>query len=261
MKMISWNVNGIRAWQQKEGALDFITHQEDPDIFCVQETKAQPEQIDEGLFAEFPYRYFNSAEKKGYSGTALFSKIEPLSVAFGMKNKSYDAEGRIITAEYEKFFLVNVYTPNSKPDLSRADFRHDDWDKEFLKHMKKLESQKPVVVCGDLNVAHEDIDIARPDANRTTDTKPGSPGFTDRERAGFRNFMKANFVDSFRFLYPKTVRYSWWSYRSFARERNVGWRIDYFLVSKKLSKKIKEATIYDQIHGSDHCPVGIILDL
>lgn len=261
MKIISWNVNGIRAWQQKDGTLDFVDNKENPDIFCVQETKAQPEQIDEELFPEFPYRYLNSAEKKGYSGTGIFSKIEPLNVGYGIKNKMYDTEGRVITAEFPKFFLVNVYTPNSKPDLARVDFRHDDWDKEFLKHLKKLETKKPVIVCGDLNVAHNDIDIARPDANRTTDTKPGSPGFTDKERAGFDNLLAAGFIDTFRAMYPGTVRYSWWSYRAFARKRNVGWRIDYFLTSKKLETKITDAIIYDHIHGSDHCPVGIEINL
>lgn len=257
MKIISWNVNGIRAWQQKEGTLDFITHQENPDIFCVQETKAQPEQIDPELFVEFPYRYFNSAEKKGYSGTAIFSKVEPLQVEYGIKNKDYDAEGRVITAEFEKFFLVNVYTPNAKPDLARLEYRHSEWDQEFLKHLQKLEKKKPVVVCGDLNVAHNDIDIARPDANRTTATQPGSPGFTDKEREGFTNLVDAGFIDTFRHLSPEKVQYSWWSYRAGARARNVGWRIDYFLTSPKLKKQIKKATIYDQITGSDHCPVGI----
>lgn len=261
MKIISWNVNGIRAWQEKKGTLDFVDQVENPDIFCVQETKAQPEQISEELFAEFPYRYLNSAEKKGYSGTGIFSKIEPLQVEFGIKNNKYDAEGRVITAEFKKFFLVNVYTPNAKPDLARLEYRYTDWDKEFLKHLQKLETKKPVVVCGDLNVAHNDIDIARPDANRTTEKNPGSPGFTDKEREGFTNFVNAGFIDSFRYLYPEKIQYSWWSYRAGARARNVGWRIDYFLTSKKLQKNIKNAVIYDQMLGSDHCPVGIEIDL
>lgn len=259
MNIISWNVNGIRAWQQKEGTLDFITHKQDPDIFCIQETKAQPEQIDHELFAEFRFHYFNSAVKKGYSGTAIFSKIEPLKVDFGIKNKNYDSEGRVITAEFEKFYLVNVYTPNSKPDLARLDYRYNDWDREFLKHLKKLESKKPIVVCGDFNVAHTDIDIARPDANRTTATKPGSPGFTDKERERFSDFLKSGFVDTYRHLYPEKIKYTWWSYRAFARERNVGWRIDYFLISPSLTKKLQSAIIHDDITGSDHCPVSIEL--
>lgn len=261
MKIISWNVNGIRAWQQKEGSLDIITKQEDPDIFCVQETKAQPEQIDEELFIEFPFRYFNSAQKKGYSGTGVFSKIQPLSVKHGIKNKNYDTEGRVITLEFEKFFLVNVYTPNSKPDLSRLDFRYTDWDITFLKHLKKLETKKPVITCGDFNAAHREIDIARPDANRTTNTKPGTAGFTDKEREGISKIINSGLIDTYRFLFPEKVQYTWWSYRAFARERNVGWRIDYFFISKILKNKLMSATIYDEVTGSDHCPIGIEIQI
>ena len=257
MNIISWNVNGIRAIVRKD-FFDSVKMM-NPDILCLQETKAQPDQIDITLLSDYPFVYINSAEKKGYSGTAIFSKTEPLSINYGMKNKNYDKEGRVITAEFKNFYLITVYTPNAKPDLARLDYRHGDWDKEFLKHMKKLEKKKPVIACGDLNVAHEPIDIARPDANKTTATKPGSPGFTDEEREGMNNYLDAGFIDSFRTLYPKKIQYSWWSYRAFARERNVGWRIDYFLTSKKLKIKIKKATIHDDITGSDHCPVGIEL--
>ncbi|MFT6361436.1 MAG: exodeoxyribonuclease-3 [Candidatus Paceibacteria bacterium] len=257
MKIISWNVNGFRAWNQKEGAVDFINKKAKPDVFCLQETKAQPDQIDTTLFPKYPYTYLHSAEKKGYSSTAIFSKTEPKKVWFGMNNSPIDNEGRIMNAEFDDFILVNVYTPNAKPDLARLDLRHDQWDALFLKHMKKLEKKKPVIVCGDLNVAHEPIDIARPDGNKTTATKPGSPGFTDKEREGMSNFLKAGFIDSFRFLYPEKVQYSWWSYRAFARNRNVGWRIDYFLVSEKLKSKIKKTVIHDQVTGSDHCPIEI----
>lgn len=256
MKLISWNVNGFRAWQDKAGTLDFIA-QEKPDIFCLQEIKAQEDQIDKGIFAQYQYIYINSAEKKGYSGTAVFSKTKPLSVEYGIKNKNYDTEGRVITCEFEKFFLVNVYTPNAKPDLSRLLFRYTDWDREFLKHIKNLEKQKPVITCGDFNAAHTDIDIARPDANRTTATKPGSPGFTDKEREGISNILGAGFIDTYRYLFPEKIQYTWWSYRAFARERNVGWRIDYFFVSQNLEKKLQSVTIHDEVHGSDHCPVGI----
>jgi exodeoxyribonuclease-3 len=257
MKIISWNVNGFRAWNQKENVLEFINKNEQPDIFCLQETKAQPEQIDITLFPDYPYTYLHSAEKKGYSSTAIFSKKEPIRIWYGMENSPIENEGRIINAEFKDFILVTVYTPNAKPDLARVDLRHDQWDTSFLKHMKKLEKKKPVIVCGDLNVAHAPIDIARPDANKTTATKPGSPGFTDKERKGMQNFLNAGFIDSFRKLYPEKIQYSWWSYRAAARGRNVGWRLDYFLTSSKLVPK--EAIIYDQVMGSDHCPVGIIV--
>ncbi len=258
MKLISWNINGIRAWKDKESTLDFFEKREQPDIFCLQETKAQREQITElGLFPDYPFQYFHSAERKGYSSTALFSKIEPLKVWYGMKHSPIENEGRIINAEFETFILVTVYTPNAKPDLARLPLRYDDWDTAFLKHMKHLEKKKPVIVCGDLNVAHTEIDLARPDANKTTASKPGNPGFTDQERERFGDFLKAGFIDTFRELYPEKIQYSWWSYRAFARERNVGWRIDYVLTSKSLKKNIKNAIIYDQQTGSDHCPVGI----
>lgn len=259
MKIISWNVNGFRAWNQKKGALEFINSIEQPDIFCLQETKAQPEQIDTSLFPDYPYSYLHSAEKKGYSSTAVFSKTEPIKVWYGMDDSPIENEGRIINAEFEDFILVTVYTPNSKNDLSRVDLRHQKWDKAFLAHIKKLEEQKPVVVCGDLNVAHTPIDLARPEANKTTEKKPGSAGFTNKERERFSDFMDAGFIDTFRYLHPEKIQYSWWSYRAAARARNVGWRIDYFITSKILASKISEAIIYDQTTGSDHCPIGIVI--
>ena len=259
MRIISWNVNGFRAWKDKPGTLQFLNTITKPDIICLQETKAQPDQVDETIFPDYPYDYYHSAEKKGYSSTAIFSKIEPKKVWFGMEDSPINNEGRIMNAEFDEFILVNIYTPNAKPDLARLELRHKQWDVAFLKHLKKLEKKKPVVVCGDFNAAHNNIDIARPDANRTTEKNPGSPGFTDQEREGITNLIDAGFIDTFRELHPKTIQYTWWSFRSAARQRNIGWRIDYFFVSKKLQKKIKEATIYDQIMGSDHCPVGITL--
>lgn len=259
MKIISWNVNGFRAWSEKEGVLEFINDSEQPAIFCLQETKAQPEQIDTSSFPDYPYVYLHSAEKKGYSSTALFSKTKPVDVFYGMKNSPIENEGRIINAEFKDFILVTVYTPNAKPDLARLELRHQQWDTAFLNHLKELEIKKPVIVCGDLNAAHTPRDIARPDANKTTTKQPGTAGFTDQEREGISNYIAAGFIDTFRRLYPEKIQYSWWSYRAFARERNVGWRIDYFLTSEKLTSKIKDAIIYDQTTGSDHCPVGIEL--
>ncbi len=272
MKIISWNINGIRAWKDKPGTLDFIT-KENADIVCFQETKAQGEQIEaltgknellqkkEHLFTDYPFHYWHSAEKKGYSSTGIISKIEPQKVWYGMDNSPIENEGRIINAEFEKVILVNVYTPNAKGNLSRLPLRYDEWDKAFLKHLKKLEKQKPVIVCGDFNVAHQEIDLARPEGNRTTATKPGSAGFTDQERERFSDFIEAGFIDSFRFLHHEKIQYSWWSYRAQARERNVGWRIDYFLVSQSLKEKIQEAIIYDTITGSDHAPIGLEITL
>ncbi len=268
MKILSWNINGIRAWKDKEGTLDFISASQ-ADIVCFQETKAQVDQIEkltgEGellkekdhLFQDFPFHYWHSAEKKGYSGTGIISKIEPKVVWYGMDNSPLENEGRVINAEFEDFILITVYTPNSKNDLARLPLRYNEWDRAFLKHMQKLEQKKPVIVCGDLNVAHSEIDLARPDGNKTTATKPGSAGFTNEERERFSDFLEAGFIDTFRFLHPKTVKYSWWSYRAFARKRNVGWRIDYFLSSQSLKNKIKKAEIHDEVTGSDHCPVSL----
>ncbi len=273
MKIISWNVNGIRAWADKKDTLEFIEKNEQPDIFCMQETKAQPNQIlkltgtdtlfkdEKKIFKDYPFQYWHSAEKKGYSSTGVISKIKPIKVWHGMKNSPIDNEGRILNLEFKKFIIVNIYTPNSKSELERLSLRYDSWDTSFLSHIKKLEKKKPVIVCGDLNVAHSEIDIARPDANKTTPNKPGSPGFTDKERERFSDFINSGFIDSFRHINPKKIQYSWWSYRAGARARNVGWRIDYFLTSKKLKNKINNAVIYDQQHGSDHCPIGIDLNI
>ncbi len=280
MKFISWNVNGIRAWLQKDGAIDFIEKVEKPDVFCVQETKAHKEQVEEffekaetplfetgksepaKIFPSYKHHYWNSAERKGYSGTAIFSKKEPLNVTYGLgytETKEGDNEGRVITLEFEKFFLVNVYTPNSKPALERVDYRYNTWDKAFLKHLKKLNRKKEVIVCGDLNVAHKEIDLKNPQANKTTQNNPGNAGFTDKERERFGDFLRAGFVDTVRFLHPEKIKYSWWSYRFNARKNNAGWRIDYFLVSEGLKNKIKKADIFTQAMGSDHAPVVLEL--
>jgi len=261
MKAISWNVNGFRAWKEKEGAVDFLL-QEDPDFICFQETKAQPEQINgfaAELFPDHGYQYFNSAIKKGYSSTAILSKHEPISISNEIQGLDLaNDEGRVITAEFKKYYLVTVYTPNSKPDLARVDYRHQEWDVKFLKYLKDLEKKKPVIVCGDLNVAPTEIDLKNPSSNKTTEKNPGNPGFTDKEREGFMNYVTQGFIDTFRHLYPDTTeRYSWWSYRFNARKNNAGWRIDFFLISQKLKDKLIDAKIHDDIHGSDHCPVSI----
>jgi len=261
MKAISWNVNGFRAWKEKEGAVDFLLS-ENPDFICLQETKAQPEQINQfaaTLFPKHGYQYFNSAIKKGYSSTAIFSKHEPISISNEIKGlDAANDEGRVITAEFKDYYLVNVYTPNSKPELARVEYRHKEWDVQFLKYLKKLEKKKPVILCGDLNVAHTEIDLKNPSSNKTTEKNIGNPGFSDREREGFDNYLNAGFIDTFRHLYPDTIeRYSWWSYRFNARKNNSGWRIDYFLISDILKNKLKDAKIHDDITGSDHCPVSI----
>lgn len=261
MKIISWNVNGIRAWSAKPETLVFL-EAENPDIICFQETKAQPEQIEKlKLFPDYPHHYWHSAEKKGYSSTGIISKTKPVNVSYGMEHSPIDNEGRIITAEFDNYYLVTVYTPNSKDTLARLDLRYSKWDVAFLAHLKKLEQTKPVIVCGDLNVAHTPIDLARPDANKTTQKKPGSAGFTDQERERFDDVLNAGFIDTYRTLYPEKIQYTWWSYRGGARDRNVGWRIDYFLTSQSLKKKINDAIIYDQAMGSDHCPVGVEIDI
>lgn len=251
MKLISWNVNGIRACISK-GCLDFLK-KESPDIFCLQEIKAHPEQVDADL-SMYENHYWNPAEKKGYSGTAIFSKIKPISIKNGGLGILED-EGRIITLEFETFYLVNVYTPNSKRDLTRLDLRYNEWDKAFLSYLKSLEKNKPVITCGDLNVAHTKLDIARPDGNKTTATRPGNPGFTDKERKRFSDYLNAGFIDTFRQLNPEKIKYSWWSYMRNVRARNIGWRIDYFLTSNSLKSKIKKADILTEVMGSDHCPI------
>ena len=247
MKLISWNVNGLRACMTK-GFMDAFESL-NADIFCLQETT-----LSEGQLAlELPgyHQYWNYAEKKGYSGTAIFTKEEPLSAAYGIGIPEHDHEGRVITLEYEKFYFVTVYTPNSQDGLKRLDYRME-WEKAFLAYLKKLEEKKPVIFCGDLNVAHQEIDLKNPKTNRK------NAGFTDEERAKFSELLKEGFVDTFRYFYPEeTGIYSWWSYRFHAREKNAGWRIDYFLVSEVLKDELKDAKIHTEIFGSDHCPVEL----
>ncbi len=251
MKLISWNVNGIRACVNK-GFKDFFK-ETDADIFCIQETKCQKGQID--LEFEGYKSYWNSAERKGYSGTAIFTKKEPQSVFYGIGIEEHDLEGRVITLEFDKYYIVTIYTPNSKRELERLDYRQI-WEDEVRKYLLDLSKKKPVIMCGDLNVAHEEIDLKNPKTNR------GNAGFTDEERAKMTELLKSGFVDTFRYLYPdKTDAYSWWSYMGKAREKNIGWRIDYFLVSENIKDKIKDAIIYPEVMGSDHCPVGLIIDL
>jgi len=252
MRLVSWNVNGIRAVIKKEFAASLEGL--GTDILCLQETKAQCEQVAEALGSIDNYHlYTNSAEKKGYSGTAILSRKKPIEVYKGLRMKKHDTEGRVLAAEFSKFFLVTVYTPNSGSELKRLDYRQE-WDKAFLAYLKKLEVEKPVIVCGDLNVAHRDIDIARPKANYNK-----TAGYMQEEIDGFDNLMKAGFIDTYRYLNPESVKYSWWSFRANARAKNVGWRIDYFLTSSSLQKKLKSADIDNNVHGSDHCPV--ILDI
>ena len=251
MKLISWNVNGIRACLNK-GFAD-VFKQLDADIFCIQETKCQPEQVE--LEFEGYTSYWNSAEKKGYSGTAIFTKQKPLNVTYGIGIEEHDKEGRVITLEFEKFYMVDIYTPNSKRELERLNYRQI-WEDEIRKYLLKLNETKPVIMCGDLNVAHEEIDLKNPKTNRH------NAGFTDEERKKMTELLNAGFTDSFRYLYPdKENAYSWWSYMGHAREKNVGWRIDYFIVSNDINSKIKEAYIYSDIYGSDHCPVGLEIEI
>lgn len=255
MRFISWNVNGLRAAVTK-GFEDFFKSI-DADIFCIQETKMQEEQLDmitRSIFDGY-YIYFNSAIKKGYSGTAVFSKNKPLDVKYGIGIEEHDNEGRVITLEYDKFFFVCCYTPNVKRDLSRLEYRMK-WEDDFRNYLLNLDKSKPVILCGDLNVAHNEIDLKNPKTNI------GNAGFTNEERSKMTELLKSGFIDSFRYLYPdKTDAYSWWSYMRNAREKNIGWRIDYFITSKSLKDKIKDAAIYPEIYGSDHCPVGLELDI
>lgn len=248
MKLISWNVNGLRAAINK-GFVD-IFKEFDADIFCVQEIKLQEGQIE--LNFEGYHDYWNYAEKKGYSGTAVFTKCKPLCVTYGMDIEEHDNEGRIITLEYDSFILVNVYTPNSKRELLRLDYRMV-WEDDFRNYLLKLCENKPVIVCGDLNVAHKEIDLKNPKTNRK------NAGFTDEERDKMTELLSAGFIDTFRYFYPdKEDAYTWWSNFSKARERNVGWRIDYFITSSSFEKRLADAVIYPEIYGSDHCPIGII---
>ncbi|MFH1400385.1 MAG: exodeoxyribonuclease III [Nanoarchaeota archaeon] len=248
-RIISWNVNGIRAILAK-GFLDVMRKQH-PDIICVQETKAHPDQVDVAL-GDFPYHLWSSAVKKGYSGTAIFSKREPISSHEGMDVDEFDQEGRIITAEFEDFWLVNVYVPNAQHELLRLEYKRR-WNDSFLEYLKRLEKTKPVIFCGDLNVAHREIDIARPKENAK------NPGFTPQERDDFSKQLAAGFVDVWRVQHPQEVKYSWWSYRFSARAKNIGWRIDYVVASKAFMPRIKESFIVSSVQGSDHCPVGVDL--
>ena len=254
MKLATWNVNGIRSVLNK-GALQEYVLESSPDILCLQETKAQQDQVELGMeFSEYDV-YFNSAVKKGYSGTAIFTKVKPLSVTYGIGIEEHDQEGRVITAEFEKFYLVTVYTPNAKRDLSRLAYRQV-WEDDFLAYIKKLEETKPVIFCGDLNVAHKEIDLANPKTN------VNNAGFTKEERAKFDQVVASGLVDAFRYLHPDAVgAYSWWSYMGGARARNIGWRIDYFVVSKSLAPLLKEVDIRSDVTGSDHCPVEIEVKL
>ena len=250
MKLISWNVNGIRACLNK-GFMDYF-NEADADVFCLQETKLSEGQLELDLPGYHQYWYY--AEKKGYSGTALFTKKEPLSVTYGIGIEEHDHEGRVITAEFEDYYVVTVYVPNSKQELERLDYR-EVWEADFLAYVKNLEKKKPVIYCGDLNVAHEEIDLKNPATNHN------NAGFTDRERACFSKVLQSGFVDTFRYFYPDLKdAYSWWSYRFHAREKNVGWRIDYFVVSESLKGRLKDALIHSEIMGSDHCPVELDLD-
>ena len=250
MKLISWNVNGLRACVQK-GFLDFFK-ETDADVFCIQESKLQDGQINLELNG---YRqYWNYAEKKGYSGTAIFSKKEPISVTYGLGIEEHDHEGRVITLEFENFYLITVYTPNSKSELERLDYRMK-WEDDFLSYIKKLEENKPVIFCGDLNVAHNEIDIRNPSTNHF------SAGFTDEERNKFTHLLNSGFIDSFRYKYPEKIEYSWWSYRFKAREKNIGWRLDYFVTSKSLKDRIIDSKIHTSILGSDHCPIELNIDI
>lgn len=250
-KLISWNVNGIRACVQK-GFVD-IFKEMDADIFCIQESKMQEGQL--VLELEGYHQYWNYAEKKGYSGTAIFTKEQPISDSYGIGIEKHDKEGRVITLEYDKYYMVNVYTPNSQNELARLDYRME-WEEAFKAYLKKLEENKPVIVCGDMNVAHNEIDLKNPKTNKK------NAGFTDEERGKFTDLLDAGFIDTFRYFYPDTKDiYSWWSYRFSARAKNAGWRIDYFLVSEALKGNLVDAKIHTEIMGSDHCPVELDIEI
>ncbi len=255
MKLISWNVNGLRAVINK-GFKDFFK-EIDADIFSIQETKMQEAQLDENILQIFEgyNAYWNSAEKKGYSGTAIFTKQKPLNVTYGIGKEEHDKEGRVITLEFEKFYMVNIYTPNSKRELERLDYRQI-WEDEIRAYLVELNTKKPVIMCGDLNVAHNEIDLKNPKTNRK------NAGFTDEERAKMTELLNAGFIDTFRYKYPDIEgKYSWWSYMFHAREKNAGWRIDYFIVSESLKEQIADAKILDNIYGSDHCPVELDINI
>ena len=262
MKLISWNVNGIRACMKK-GFEDFFKNI-DADIFCIQETKMQVnskknnddilEIINAPVFNNY-FKYWNSAEKKGYSGTAIFTKIKPTEVKYGIGKEEHDKEGRVITLEYEKFFIVNIYTPNSKRELERLDYRQV-WEDEVRKYLVDLNKQKPVIMCGDLNVAHKEIDLKNPKTNHK------NAGFTDEERNKMSMLLNSGFTDTYRYLYPeKENAYTWWSYMGQARMKNIGWRIDYFIISSDIKEKMNDAMIYEEVFGSDHCPIGLDIEI
>ena len=247
MKLITWNVNGLRAVINK-GFADFFI-QSNADIFCIQETKMQEGQLD--IQFDGYQKYFNSALKKGYSGTAIFTKKKPKQITYGIEREEHDTEGRVITLEYEPFYMVNVYTPNSQRELTRLEYRME-WEDAFRNYLKNLDKNKPVIMCGDLNVAHEEIDLKNPKQNRR------SAGFTDEERAKMTQLLQNGFIDTYRYLYPEeTDCYTWWSYMMKAREKNIGWRIDYFIVSERLKEKIEDVKIHSHVMGSDHCPVEL----
>ncbi len=251
MKIISWNVNGIRSCLQRN-CLDVIWKEIKPDIFCIQETKAHPDQVDK-ILVDYPHHYWNPAEKAGYAGTAVFSKIKADAASYGMGISEHDKEGRIITLEFKDYYLVNVYVPNSGRGLPRLQYR-EGWDKEFLIYLKRLEKKKPVVACGDFNVARSEIDLANPKSNYNK-----TAGFTQIEIDGFQHFIDAGFIDAFREFNQQDGQYTYWGYWNNLRQRNIGWRIDYFLLSPSLRKRMHEAFILPRVMGSDHCPVGIIL--
>ncbi len=249
MKIISWNVAGFRACLKK--GFDEFFKEIDADVFCIQESKVMEDQFD--YHPEGYYRYLNPAERKGYSGTLVYTKIKPLNVTYGMEIDEHDHEGRVITMEFEKYYVITVYVPNVKRDLSRLEYRMK-WEDDFRTYLKNLEKSKPVVVCGDLNVAHEEIDLKNAKANI------GNAGFTYEERGKFTELLESGFIDTFRYFHPDEEKYSWWSYMGQARSKNIGWRIDYFVVSDELEDKISEANIYDEVLGSDHCPVELVIE-
>lgn len=252
MKYISWNVNGVRA-AAKKGFSDAVRAM-NPDVICLQETKATPEQTAEAVADLSEYSvYAYGAERKGYSGTAIITKVEPLNVSYGIGIEEHDQEGRVITAEFEDHYVVTTYVPNSGNGLKRLDYR-EGWDEAMLKFLKNLDAKKPVIWCGDLNVAHQEIDIARPKSNYNK-----TAGYTQVEIDGMTRFLENGFIDTFRTMHPEEVKYSWWSFRGAAREKNIGWRLDYFLLSEKLQDKMDEAFILNEVEGSDHCPVGLVL--
>lgn len=251
MRLISWNVNGLRAVMNK--GFEEIVKSFNADIFCLQETKCQPEQIK--LKLDGYHQYFNSAERKGYSSTAVFSKKEPLNVVFDFADMSdHPKEGRVMTLEFADFYLVNAYVPNSKEKLARLDYRLK-WEEALLEHLNKLDNVKPIIYCGDLNVAHNEIDLKNPSTNHF------SAGFSDEERNAFTHLLSNGYVDTYRYLYPERIQYSWWSYKTKARERNAGWRIDYFVVSERLKNKVTDSIIHNEIYGSDHCPIELDINM